>query len=139
MLQVLHDHPKWKARFKGDGIGYGVAIGGWPGGVESAAACVRANTDGTFHVIVGAVDITGVATSLRLIAAEVLGVDPSLIRVVTADTDHGPYAGLSGGSKTTYTVGTAVKLAAEDARKQVLRIAASEMEARAEDLDSVDR
>src|SRR5438876_679817 len=138
VLQVLHDHPKWKDRVKGDGIGYGVAIGGWPGGVESAAACVRANTDGTFHVIVGAVDITGVATSLRLIAAEVLGVDPSLIRVVTADTDHAPYAGMSGGSKTTYTVGTAVKLAAEDARKQVLTIAASEMEARAEDLEIVD-
>jgi len=138
VLQVLHDHPKWKDRVRGDGIGYGVAIGGWPGGVESAAACVRANTDGTFHVIVGAVDITGVATSLRLIAAEVLGVDPSLIRVVTADTDHAPYAGMSGGSKTTYTVGTAVKLAAEDARKQVLTIAASEMEARAEDLEIVD-
>src|SRR5207249_1041074 len=43
-----------------------------------------------------------------------------------------------GGSKTTYTVGTAVKLAAEDARKQVLTIAASEMEARAEDLEIVD-
>src|SRR5439155_9909690 len=107
-----------------DGIRDGVAIGGWPGGVESAAACVRANTDGTFHVIVGAVDITGVATSLRLIAAEVLGVDPSVIRVVTADTDHAPYAGMSGGSKTTYTVGTAVKFAAEDARKQVLTVAA---------------
>ncbi|OLD36194.1 MAG: xanthine dehydrogenase, partial [Armatimonadetes bacterium 13_1_40CM_3_65_7] len=88
VLQALQEHPKWRNRVKGDGIGYGVAVGGWPGGVESAAACVRANTDGTFHVIVGAVDITGVATSMRLIAAEILGVDPGLIRVVTADTDQ---------------------------------------------------
>ena len=138
VLQALQEHPKWRNRIKGDGIGYGVAVGGWPGGVESAAACVRANTDGTFHVIVGAVDITGVATSMRLIAAEILGVDPGLIRVVTADTDQAPYAGMSGGSKTTYTVGTAVKLAAEDARKQILAIAASEMEARGDDLEIVD-
>jgi len=138
VLETLRDHPKWKSREQGDGIGYGVAVGGWPGGVESAAACVRANTDGTFHVVVGAVDITGVATSLRLIAAEILGVDPDLIRVVTADTDHAPYAGMSGGSKTTYTVGTAVRLAAEDARKQILSIGAAEMEARADDLEIVD-
>lgn len=138
VLETLRDHPKWRQREKGEGIGYGVAVGGWPGGVESAAACVRANTDGTFHVVVGAVDITGVATSLRLIAAEILGVDPDLVRVITADTDNAPYAGMSGGSKTTYTVGTAVKLAAEDARKQILAIAASEMEARADDLEIVD-
>jgi CO/xanthine dehydrogenase Mo-binding subunit len=138
VLETLRDHPKWKHPVRGDGVGYGVAIGGWPGGVESAAACVQANTDGTFQVIVGAVDITGVATSLRLIAAEMLGVPPDRIHVVTADTDHAPYAGMSGGSKTTYTVGTAVKLAAEDAYKQILAIAASEMEARADDLEVVD-
>lgn len=138
VLETLRDHPKWKNRARGDGIGHGVAVGGWPGGVESAAACVRANTDGTFHVVVGAVDITGVATSLRLIAAEILGVDPDVIRVVTADTDHAPYAGMSGGSKTTYTVGTAVRLAAEDARRQILSIGAAEMEARLDDLEIVD-
>ncbi len=138
VLLTLRDHPKWKNRVRGDGIGYGVAVGGWPGGVESAAACIRANTDGTFHVVVGAVDITGVATSLRLIAAEMLGVDPDLIRVITADTDSAPYAGMSGGSKTTYTVGTAVRLAAEDARTQILSIGAVEMEARADDLEIVD-
>ncbi len=138
VLEALRDHPKYKSHASADGIGYGVAVGGWPGGVESAAACVRANTDGTFQVIVGAVDITGVMTSLQLIAAEMLGVDPSRVHVVTADTDHAPYAGMSGGSKTTYTVGTAVKLAAEDARTQILAIAASEMEARPDDLEVSD-
>jgi CO/xanthine dehydrogenase Mo-binding subunit len=138
VLEALRDHPKYKNHASADGIGYGVAVGGWPGGVESAAACVRANTDGTFQVIVGAVDITGVMTSLQLIAAEMLGVDPSRVHVVTADTDNAPYAGMSGGSKTTYTVGTAVKLAAEDARKQILAIAASEMEARPDDLEVTD-
>ncbi|MBI2247793.1 MAG: xanthine dehydrogenase family protein [Armatimonadetes bacterium] len=135
VLETVRDHPKWQSREHGDGIGYGVAVGGWPGGVESAAACVRANTDGTFQVVIGAVDITGTATSMTLIAAEVLGVPPESIRVVTADTDQAPYAGMSAGSKTTYTVGSAVKQAAEDARRQILAIAATELEARQDDLE----
>ena len=144
VLEAVRDHSKWRNRDlaphhdgagREDGVGYGMAVGGWPGGVESATACIRANTDGTFQVVMGAVDITGTATSMVLIAAEALGVPPESIRAVTADTDHAPYAGMSAGSKTVYTVGTAVKLAAEDARRQILAIAASELEARADDLE----
>lgn len=135
VLEALHDHSKWRNRERGDGIGYGVAVGGWPGGIESASACVRANTDGTFQVVMGAVDITGTATTMALIAAEALGVPVEAIRVVTADTDQAPYAGMSAGSKITYTVGSAVKQAAEDARRQILAIAASELEARQDDLE----
>ncbi|HET6781919.1 MAG TPA: xanthine dehydrogenase family protein molybdopterin-binding subunit [bacterium] len=138
VLEAVRDNSKWRERDREDGVGYGMAVGGWPGGVESATACIRANTDGTFQVVMGAVDITGTATSMVLIAAEALGVPPESIRAVTADTDHAPYAGMSAGSKTTYTVGAAVKLAAEDARRQILAIAASELEARQDDLDIKD-
>lgn len=138
VLEAVRDNSKWRERNREDGVGYGMAVGGWPGGVESATACIRANTDGTFQVVMGAVDITGTATSMVLIAAEALGVPPESIRAVTADTDHAPYAGMSAGSKTTYTVGAAVKLAAEDARRQILAIAASELEARQDDLDIKD-
>ncbi len=112
-----------------------MAIGGWPGGLESATACVRASTDGTFQVVTGAVDITGTATTMGLIAAEVLGVEPGKVQVVTADTGNAPYAGMSGGSKITYTVGEAVRRAAQDARRQILAIAADHLEARLEDLE----
>src|SRR5207248_216458 len=44
----------------------------------------------------------------------------------------------TGGSKVTYTIGPAVLRAAEDARDQVLRVAASELEASMEDLELVD-
>ncbi len=135
VLEVLRDHPHWRQRERADGIGFGVAIGGWPGGVESASACVRANTDGTFQVVMGAVDVSGTATTMALLAAEVLGVPPDKVQVVTPDTDQAPYAGLAAGSKITYTVGTAVKRAAEDAREQILRIAATELEARQDDLE----
>jgi CO/xanthine dehydrogenase Mo-binding subunit len=45
---------------------------------------------------------------------------------------------MSGGSKITYTVGKAVHLAAEDARRQILNIAASHLEARIDDLEIAD-
>src|SRR3972149_2865951 len=84
VLERAREHPLWQNRRPGEGIG--VAVGGWPGGVESASACVRANTDGTFQVVVGAVDLTGTFTALAQIAAEVLGVPVEHMRVVGADS-----------------------------------------------------
>ena len=136
VLERAREHPLWKQRRPGEGIG--VAVGGWPGGVESASACVRANTDGTFQVVVGAVDLTGTYTAMAQIAAEVLGVPVEHVRVVGADSDQAPFAGMSAGSKTIYTVGAAVRLAAEDARRQILAIAARELEAREDDLEIAD-
>ena len=134
VLEAMDAHPI-RRRPKRPGEGEGVAIGGWPGGLESAAACIRANTDGTFQVLMGAVDISGTATTMGLIASEILGVDPSKVKVITVDSSQAPYAGFAGGSKITYTVGNAARLAAEDARRQILSIAASHLEARVEDLE----
>ena len=122
----------------GPGEGVGVALGGWPGGIEPAAAACRLNSDGSLQVSLGSVDLTGVNTTFAIIAAEAFGLDdPSQVRVTTVDTDGAPYAGVSGGSKVTYSNGPAVLRAAEDARNQVLRIAASELEASVEDLEIV--
>ncbi len=60
------------------------------------------------------------------------------IRVVSADSDSAPAAGMSGGSKITYTVGAALKQAAEDARRQLILLAASRLEAAPADLEIVD-
>ena len=49
-----------------------------------------------------------------------LDVPLSMVSVTYGDTKTAPFAGMSAGSKTTYTVGRAVKLAAEDARRQML-------------------
>lgn len=132
VLERMLAHPLWRERRPGEGVG--AAVGGWPGGVESASAVCRANTDGTFQVVVGAVDLTGSFTGMTQIAAEVLGIPADRIRVIGGDSDQAPYAGMSAGSKTIYTVGAAVRLAAEDARRQILAIAAKELEAREEDL-----
>jgi CO/xanthine dehydrogenase Mo-binding subunit len=87
----------------------------------------------------GTVDLSGTNTTFAIIAAEVFGLsDPAQVRVTTADTDHAPYVGGTGGSSVVYTIGPAVLRAAEDARDQVLHIAASELEASVEDLELVD-
>jgi CO/xanthine dehydrogenase Mo-binding subunit len=116
--------------------GVGFACGGWPGAIESAVAACRLNADGTLQVTLGAVDLTGTNTTFAMITAEAFGLDNlSQVRVTTANTDHAGYAGGTGGSKITYTVGPAVKRAAEDAREQVLRIAAADLEVGFDDLE----
>jgi CO/xanthine dehydrogenase Mo-binding subunit len=108
------------------------------GGVEPSSAVCRLNKDGSLSVIVGSVDISGTNTGFAQIAAESFGLAVEAVEVVNADTDAAPYAGASGGSKITYTVGAAVERAARDAREQLLRIAASELEAAVEDLQIID-
>jgi CO/xanthine dehydrogenase Mo-binding subunit len=124
------------ARFK---RGVGVAVGGWMGGIEPANAVCRLERDGTLSIIVGTVDMSGTNTAFAQIASEAFGLDAGLIRVVNADTEAAPYAGSSGGSKITYTVGAAVEKAARDARRQLFAIAALHLEAAVEDLELVDR
>jgi CO/xanthine dehydrogenase Mo-binding subunit len=118
--------------------GVGVAVGGWLGGVEPASAVCRVNGDGSLSIIVGSVDLSGTNTALTQIAAEAFGARLDQVQVVNADTESAPYAGATGGSKITYTVGAAVKKAAEDARRQLFAIAASHLEAAEQDLELVD-
>ncbi len=138
VLERMREHPVWRNRSSDPNEGYGVAIGGWPGGVEPCAANVRLNFDGTLTVTLGSVDLTGTNTVMAMIAAEVLNQPVERIRVVTVPSNVAPYAGMSGGSKVTYTMGLAVQAAAEDARRQILEIASAELEAAPEDLELVD-
>jgi len=145
-LEAIAESEVWKRRSKEQGAGsqngrkrgIGLAIGGWLGGLQPASAIVCLNSDGTINVTVGSADITGTNTSFAQIAAEVLNVPLEMVNVTTGDTRTAPYAGMSAGSKTTYTVGRAVKLAAEDARHQMLEIAAKRFEAAPEELEMAD-
>jgi CO/xanthine dehydrogenase Mo-binding subunit len=141
-LEQVQQHPLWAQReqakqevppeLKGWKVGIGLAVGGWPGGTEPAAALCRLESDGTFTVVVGSVDISGSDTSLALIAADVLNQPAEAVNVTHDNTDSMPYSGLSAASKTTYTVGSAVLAAARDARSQVFAIAAEMLEAATE-------
>jgi CO/xanthine dehydrogenase Mo-binding subunit len=150
-LEQIEQHPLWVQREQarqeapGEGrdksappgwkIGIGAAVGGWPGGTEPAAALCRLEQDGTFTVVVGSVDISGSDASLALIAAEELSLPAEAVNMTHDNTDSMPYSGLSAGSKTTYTVGSAVLAAARDARSQLFAIAADMLEASTEDME----
>ena len=99
-------------RRRAEGKGIGVAVGGWPGGIEPATAACRLDSDGKLTVVLGSVDLNGTNTTFAQIAAEELGTGIDAVRVTTADTDSAPFAGGTGGSKITYTVGPAVANAA---------------------------
>jgi len=147
VLQRLAEHPLWKNRAEwkaksgkdGRGLcGTGLALGGWIPGLQPTGATVRLNPDGSLQVLTGQVDIAGTNIALAQIAASAYGVDIDKVKITTGDTDTAPMTGLSAGSKTIYTVGTAVLQAAQDARRQTLEIAAKEMEAAIEDLEIED-
>jgi len=140
VLETLQQHPAWinrdEARAQGRGVG--IAIGGWPGGVEPTSATCILEKDGTLQVRVGSVDLTGTATGFKLLAAEAFGIGPEHVRVVTGDTATASFAGSTGGSKVTFMVGPSVIQAAQVARDQTLEIAAQEFEADPADLEFVD-
>jgi len=64
---------------------------------------------------------------MAMIAAEELGVPLELVSVTSADTDVTTDTGGSTGSRQTMTGGNGVRLAAADAKKQLLEIAAKEL------------
>lgn len=139
-IETAREHPLWKKRgsIHRKGHGIGMAVGGWGGGLEPGAAVCKLNRDGILQVQIGSADLSGSRTSFALLAAEAFGVDLDRIRIVYSDTDSAPYAGGVGGSKTLYTVGTAVVNAAQEARRQVFEIASEALEVAIEDLEIVD-
>lgn len=136
-IEALQAHPLWQGRdqARAAGKGIGIAVGGWPGGIEPATATCRLDSDGKLTVILGSVDLNGTNTTFAQIAAEELGTGIDAVRVKTADTDSAPFAGGTGGSKITYTVGPAVAKAAKDAVDQIKQIAAKKLEVSADDLE----
>jgi CO/xanthine dehydrogenase Mo-binding subunit len=139
-LQALQEHPAWRDResARANGRGVGIAVGGWPGGIEPATAVCRLDANGKLTVVLGSVDLTGTNTAFAQIAAETFDLAPEDITITTAPTDAAPFAGGTGGSKITYTVGKAVQKAAEDALRQILAVASDALEASVEDLEMID-
>ena len=139
-LLALQGHPAWvnKDQARANGRGVGIAVGGWPGGIEPATAVCRLDSNGKLTVVLGSVDLTGTNTTFAQIAAETFNMTSDNIAVTTASTDSAPFAGGTGGSKITYTVGKAVQRAAEDALRQILAVASEALEASVDDLEMID-
>ncbi len=139
VLAQAKDHPLWQNRGnKGLDEGIGLAVGGWPCGMGPAASVCRVDDDGTVRIHVGSVDISGVNSSLVLVAAETLGVSPDEVELIQGDTANGFVAPPSGGSVVTYSVSGAVANAAEAAKQKILAVAAEKFEASVDDLEIKD-
>ena len=129
-LHAIESHPAWaqpKALPTRPGWlrGRGVGCGLWGGGVGTSTAHINVNEDGSAVVVTGAVDLAGTRTTMAQIAAEELQLPYDRIQVVQADTDVAPYSNPTGGSRITYSLGTAVFRAAVDARTQLRQRASS--------------
>lgn len=118
------------------GVGMACAMqGSGITGVDMAAATIIMNEEGSFRVLVGATDLgTGSDTVLAQIAAEVLAVPVEKITVYSSDTDFTPFDKGAYASSTTYVSGSAVLLAAEKVKAQLLEVAAQILDEPAEDL-----
>ena len=121
--------------------GIGLATGSW---IESAGpgggAVVKINEDGSVTVHIGKIDMgTAPRFGIPLIAAEELGVPVNDVTVVNVDTDASPWDAGTVGSRAIIVSGTATKLAAIDARNQIFKMAASQLEASPDDLEIKDK
>ncbi|MBI2881482.1 MAG: xanthine dehydrogenase family protein molybdopterin-binding subunit [Candidatus Tectomicrobia bacterium] len=115
--------------------GIGIACGSHPSGGMGSSALVKVMADGTVQVLSGVIEIgPGEYTVAAQVAAETLGVPYEKVRMVAADTDGTPFENITAASRVTFSLGHSVRLAAEDARREILRRAAKMLEARPEDL-----
>jgi CO/xanthine dehydrogenase Mo-binding subunit len=131
VLNRLAIQMKWDQPFdrgsgtirRGRGVGIGIKACVAP---TTAVAMVNVCGDGSSSVYCSTVDMgQGSDTAMAQIAAEILELPTEMIRVIHPDTDVTPYDMATLGSRSTYHMGNAVRQAAEDARAQLLRLAAT--------------
>lgn len=106
-----------------------------------SSAIVRINIDGKVDLFTGACEIgQGSDTTLSMICAEELGVRLEDIRIYSGDTGICPPDLGAWGSRETLMNGNAVRMAAADAKRQLMAVAAGKLGANiVYDLDMKDR
>src|SRR5690606_34691828 len=78
----------------------------------------------------------GLRTVMQQIGAEALGVPFESVHVDTADSDTGPHCMGTFASRATHRVGNAIINAANEAKEVLFEVAAEELEAAPEDLET---
>lgn len=102
----------------------------------SSASC-KLNEDGSLNVLTSSVEMgQGAKTALAQLAAEAAALPFTAISVSEPDTDSTPYDQQTSSSRTTYSMGTAVTMAVNDAVQQLKAIAADQLEISPDDLET---
>ena len=90
----------------------------------TSVAIVNVSADGSVAVYCGTIDMgQGSSTVMAQIAGEVLNVPAESVRIVPCDTDVTPYDMGTLGSRSTFHMGHAVRLAAQEARDKLKQLA----------------
>ncbi|HSF46776.1 MAG TPA: xanthine dehydrogenase family protein molybdopterin-binding subunit, partial [Burkholderiales bacterium] len=106
---------------------------------STSAASVRLNADGSAVLLTSSAEIgQGAQTSLAQIVGDTLGLPLERVSVTFPDTDVTPYDKSTSSSRTTFHMGRAAQMAAEQIRHQLLQAGAKALEARVEDLELKD-
>jgi CO/xanthine dehydrogenase Mo-binding subunit len=128
-------YPRGREGMLRRGVGMASQLWGGDGG-PPAQAIAKLLPDGSAVIITGTQDIgTGTRTVLAQIAAEELRIPISAVRVELGETEFGVFSPPSGGSMTLASVGPAVRMAAAEARKEMLEIVGHLAETPADILD----
>ncbi len=127
VLERVKAHPAWTSPINGPWRGRGMACGMWMGGTGNSSAHLTVNGDGSVSVVVGSVDLTGTRTSLAQIAADEFRIPLEKVLVTVGDTDQTGYTDTSGGSRITYSMGTAVHRACVEAVEKLKGVVAAQL------------
>lgn len=125
-LVQIAESMEWGTKSLGNDEGRGIAC------MERAvktpfgsAAYVTVNTDGTVDVLSSTTEVgQGSSTIVCQIVAEELCVSIKQVRKASPDTAFTPYDASTTSSRSTFHMGNAVKMAAADAKQQLLHFAA---------------
>lgn len=100
-----------------------------------SAAFVKVNEDGSVDVLSSTTEVgQGSATIICQIVAEELGVPMESVRKAAPDTAFTPYDASTTSSRSTFHMGNAVKMAAADARRQIIQLACKSLKASPEEV-----
>jgi CO/xanthine dehydrogenase Mo-binding subunit len=119
-------------KFRGKGIAAGVKAVLTP---SISGAIVILNADGTANVLSSTVEMgQGSETTMSQIVAEELGIAADEVHIVQPDTDVTPYDTITAGSRSTYHMGNAVRMAAAKVKAALCDVVASKLEVDPDDL-----
>ena len=132
---------KWHARgtniSNGIARGVGLSIHTWGGRGHESHCDFTIHPDGSVEIKMGSQDIgTGTRTTITIVAADTLGIPMDAITLLIGDSQY-PMSGGSGGSTTPGGVSSSTRRAAVDARDALFAKVAPALNAKPEDLESV--
>ncbi len=118
-----YDHGRGRIR-----RGRGIALASKHFWNTASSALAKVNFDSTVEIYTSGIDMgQGLNTVVAQVAAEEFGIPVDMVKVSEADTGITPYDHGVIGSRGTFNVGHAVRLACKDAKKQILSAASRKL------------